>query len=76
MPRATEMRICVLHKNIPNMLTSMTSVLAKDNVNIENLLNKSKGDFAYSILDVNTCDKESVCAHISAIDGIIRVRII
>jgi D-3-phosphoglycerate dehydrogenase len=76
MQRATEMRICVLHKNIPNMLTSMTSVLAKDNVNIENLLNKSKGDFAYSILDVNACDKESVCAHISAIDGIIRVRII
>ncbi len=76
MPKTTEMRICVLHKNIPNMLTSMTSVLAKDNVNIENLMNKSKGDFAYSILDVNSCDKKSVSAHIGAVDGIIRVRII
>ena len=76
MPKSTEMRICVLHKNIPNMLTSMTAVLAKDNVNIENMLNKSKGDFAYTILDVNTCDTESVKAHISAVEGIVRVRII
>ena len=58
------------------MLTSMTAVLAKDNVNIEHMLNKSKGDFAYTMLDVNTCDRESVAAHIGAIDGIIRVRII
>jgi len=76
MPRSTELRICVLHKNIPNMLTSITAVLAKDNVNIEHLTNKSKGDFAYTILDVNACDKESVSAHIRAVDGIIRVRII
>ena len=76
MPMSTEMRICVLHRNIPNMLTSMTAVLAKDNVNIEHMLNKSKGEFAYTMLDVNTCDRESVAAHIGAIDGIIRVRII
>ncbi|MBO5006517.1 MAG: 3-phosphoglycerate dehydrogenase, partial [Clostridia bacterium] len=48
MPRSTNMRICVIHRNIPNMITSVTSVLAKDNVNIENLLNKSKGDYAYT----------------------------
>jgi D-3-phosphoglycerate dehydrogenase len=76
MPRSTEMRICVLHKNIPNMLTSITAVLAKDNVNIEHLMNKSKGDFAYTILDVNACDVASVSAHIAAVEGIIRVRII
>jgi len=76
MVRGTAMRICVIHKNIPNMLTSITSVLAKDNVNIENMLNKSKGDYAYTILDVNECDKASVSAHIGAVDGIIRVRII
>ena len=76
MPKGADMRICVIHKNIPNMLTSITSVLAKDNVNIENMLNRSKGDYAYTILDVNECDKASVSAHIGAVEGIIRVRII
>ncbi len=76
MPRSTNMRICVIHKNIPNMITSVTSVLAKDNVNIENLLNKSKGDYAYTMLDVNECDAASVSEHISAVEGIIRVRVI
>ena len=76
LPRGTALRICAIHKNIPNMLTSITSVLAKDNVNIENMLNKSKGDYAYTMLDVNDCDKASVSAHISAVDGMIRVRII
>jgi D-3-phosphoglycerate dehydrogenase len=76
MPRSTEMRICVIHRNIPNMITSVTSVLSKDNVNIENLLNKSKGNYAYTMFDVNACDAESVSAHISAIEGVIRVRII
>lgn len=76
MPRSTDMRICVIHRNIPNMITSVTSVLAKDNVNIENLLNKSKGDYAYTMFDVNKCEADSVAAHISAIDGVIRVRII
>lgn len=76
MPRSTNMRICVIHRNIPNMITSVTSVLAKDNVNIENLLNKSKGDYAYTMLDVNECDAASVAEHIGAIEGIIRVRVI
>ncbi len=76
MPRSAGVRVCVIHRNIPNMLTSITSVLAKDNVNIENLLNKSKGDFAYTVLDVNECEKEAVLAHISAVEGIIRVRVI
>jgi D-3-phosphoglycerate dehydrogenase len=58
------------------MLTSITSVLAKDNVNIENMLNKSKGDYAYTILDVNKCDSAAVAAHIGAVEGIIRVRVI
>ena len=40
------------------------------------MLNRSKGDFAYTVLDVNECDTESVAAHISAVEGIINVRII
>ena len=74
--RGTSTRICVIHRNIPNMITSITFALAKDNVNIENMLNRSKGDYAYTMLDVNECDKDAVAAHIKAVDGIIRVRII
>ena len=76
MPRSGDKRICIIHKNIPNMLTSITGIVAKDNVNIENLLNKSRGDIAYTMLDINDCDTESVEKHITAIDGVIKVRVI
>ena len=58
------------------MLTSITGIVAANNVNIENMLNKSRGDFAYTMLDVSGIDDEDVLAKIKAVDGIIRVRII
>ena len=76
MPRSGDVRIGVIHRNIPNVLTSVTAVLGRDNVNIENMLNKSRADYAYTLLDVGACDVEAVKKHISAVDGVIRVRII
>ncbi len=76
MPRSGDVRIGVIHRNIPNVLTSVTAVLGRDNVNIENMLNKSRGDYAYTLLDVATCDTEVVKAHIKDVEGVIRVRII
>ncbi len=76
MPKSGDIRICVIHKNIPNMLTSITSVVAKDNVNIENLLNKSRGELAYTMMDVEKCNIEQVKDHITSLEGVIRVRII
>lgn len=76
MPRSTDKRICVMHKNIPNMLTAITSAVAENNINIENLLNKSKGDFAYSILDIGEADYDAIQKKLDGIDGVIRVRII
>ena len=76
MPKSGEKRICIIHKNIPNMLTAITTIVAKNNVNIENLLNKSRGEIAYTMLDVNECDTQAINEHISEIDGVIRVRII
>ncbi len=76
MPRSGEKRICIIHKNVPNMLTAITTIFAKDNINIENLLNKSKGDIAYTMLDVNDVDDNVVLKDLSAVDGIVRVRII
>jgi len=76
MAKSGEKRICIIHKNIPNMLTAITSIVAKDNVNIENLLNKSRGDIAYTMLDINECDNDAVLKHLNDIDGVIKVRII
>ena len=44
-------RITILHKNIPNMLSQFTTIVSEQNINIENLLNKSRGDYAYTVLD-------------------------
>lgn len=76
MPRSSEKRICVIHKNIPNMLTSITGIVAENNVNIENMLNKSRGDFAYTMLDVSGIDSDEITKKIEAVNGIIRVRVI
>ena len=76
MPRSGEKRICVIHKNIPNMLTAITGVVAQGGVNIENMLNKSRGDFAYTMLDINAADCNTISEQLSAIDGVIRVRVI
>ena len=76
MPRSGEGRVCVLHKNIPNMLTAITAIFAKDNINIENLLNKSRGDYAYTMLDIGKADANLIAEEIGAIEGVIRVRVI
>ena len=76
MPRSGKKRICVIHKNIPNVLTSITGIFAKDGINIENLLNKSKGDYAYTMLDIDVDAAEPEAVQIKAIDGVIRVRIL
>ncbi len=76
MPRSGKHRVCVMHKNIPNMLTAITGIVAENNVNIENMLNKSRGDYAYTMIDVSVDDTAAVEERIAAIDGVIRVRVI
>ncbi len=76
MPRSGENRVCVIHKNIPNMLTAITGIFAGDNINIENLLNKSRSDYAYTMLDIGEADISAVAEKIGAIEGVIRVRVI
>ncbi len=69
-------RITIIHKNIPNMLTSFTKVMADKGINISDMINKSKGDYAYTILNTDhemTAENE---AQIAAIDGVISTRII
>lgn len=76
MPRSGENRVCVIHKNIPNMITKITGLVSDDGINIENLLNKSKGDYAYTMLDIGAADIAVLEKEINEIEGVIRVRII
>ena len=76
MPRSGDHRICVLHKNIPTMLSQITALLSENNINIENMTNKSRGDVAYTVTDIaGDIGKVSV-DKIKNIEGIIRVRVI
>ena len=72
-PREGAMRICVMHKNIPAMISQITGATAT--VNVNNMINKSKGDFAYTILDLAEEHPEAADA-IKAIEGVIRVIVI
>ena len=76
MPRSGENRVCVIHKNIPNMITKITALVSEDGINIENLLNKSRGDYAYTMLDIGDADTVNLEKEINAIEGVVRVRII
>jgi len=76
MPRSGALRICIIHKNIPTILTQITQTMGQDNINIENMLNKSKKEYAYTLLDINDGDKDKLEAELKAIDGVIRVRIV
>ncbi len=72
----TDTRVCIIHRNIPNMLASLTKVLSQDGVNVETMSNKSRGGYAYTILDLDTGIDETVADDIRAIEGILRVRLI
>lgn len=72
----TVARVCVCHKNIPDMLTKFTGVFSKDGINIANMVSKSKGDWAYTILDVESQVSESDQADIEAVEGVVKVRVI
>lgn len=71
MPRGAGERVCIIHRNIPNMISSITSALS--GANIENMASQSKKDYAYTILDVTGGISADA---LSAIDGVIRVRVI
>ena len=74
MPRNSAYRLTVANKNIPNMVGQITAILAAENLNIEDLLNKSLGSLAYTIVDVDKEISNDVLDKISDIDGILRLR--
>ncbi len=69
-------RITVCHKNIPNMLTQFTGAFSSKGINVTDMVSKSRGDWAYTILDVADKADDSIVSTISAIDGVVKVRIV
>ncbi len=74
--RSGKARICVIHKNLPGVLAQITAVLSDDGINIENMTNKSLGEYAYSLFDVNSDVDEHNTLRLNEVRGMIRVRVI
>jgi len=73
-PLTSKNRLTLHHKNIPNMLGQITKVLSADNINISNMQNNSKGDWAYTMIDIESDISDKVICQLNAIEGIVRVR--
>jgi len=69
-------RITVLHKNIPNTLSKFTMVLSTEDINISDLVNRSRGEYAYTMLDLDHVPSDRAIAMLRKVDGVLRVRVI
>lgn len=75
-PRSTSTRICVIHKNEKGILTGLTGALNNAGCNIEDLTNKSRGEYAYTILDIDCGVPDEAIAAMKAQEGVVRVRVL
>ena len=71
-----ESRVVIFHKNIANMIAKFSSVLGWNNLNIANMMNKSKGDVAYTMVDLESHVSGSIVNQLKTIDGVFRVRVV
>ena len=69
-------RITVLHRNIPNTISRFTTVVAGYNINISDMLNRSKGEYAYTMLDIDEPTPDGVAQALAKLEGVFRVRVI
>lgn len=69
-------RIVILHRNIPNTLSQYTAAMAKENINISDLMNRSKGEYAYTMLDLDGVPSANAIEELKKKDGVLRVRVI
>jgi D-3-phosphoglycerate dehydrogenase len=74
MPRNTGYRLGIVNKNVPNMLGQISTCMASSNLNILDMLNKSRGDLAYTLVDVDSAVEADCLANIAAIEGVLNVR--
>ena len=76
MDRTEGYRLCIVNSNVPNMLGQISTALAKENLNIVDMLNKSRGDLAYTMVDVDQPINDKVIAQINGIEGVLAIRAI
>jgi Phosphoglycerate dehydrogenase and related dehydrogenases len=76
MPHVGDARICVMHKNLPNVLSAISSAVSAENINIENMLNRSLKDYAYTIVEIMGDVPQTIVEKLNAIENIINVRVI
>lgn len=75
-PRESKVRLCITNKNMPNILARISKLFADHNLNIENMVNRAKGDYAYTLIDTNSDVRQDIIDRIEAAEGIINVRVI
>ena len=75
MPHLGEARICILHRNVPNMLAQFSTKLGEIGINIENMLNRSRDEVAYTMIELRDQPVASVHDALRAIEGVIRVAV-
>ena len=75
-PRTGGKRLCIIHRNEPGLISSITSVTTESKVNIENMVNKSRKDVAYTIIDVTGALDPDVVNKLKSIPAVIRVRVL
>ena len=69
-------RISILHKNVPNVLGAITQIISAESLNIENMVNQSRGSFAYTVLDVDAKPSVLLRTKLLALDTIYRARLL
>lgn len=74
MSRGTQWRVAIANANVPNMLGQISTAMAQAGLNIHNMVNKSRGDMAYTLVDVDSEVGDDVLAHLRAIEGVLAVR--
>ena len=69
-------RVAIFHKNVANMISQFTTVLGSEGMNISDMTNKSKGDYAYTLIDLEDTVTDEIVKDLSKDDGVIRVRVV
>lgn len=75
-PRTGRTRITIIHKNVPNVISKITTTVADENINIDNMVNRSRGEYAYTMLDTDTDVSEEAIAAITQLEETVKVRVI
>lgn len=76
MPWSATTRLCIIHRNSPGILTQITGAVSDEGMNVENMTNKSKGDYAYTLVDVAGTPAAATVEHIAAVENVLRVRML